>query len=253
MTSNFECVGLGGLDRAAFNRLLSPIMAESVLLGERDGLTVRRWTDPSGVRLVLTLRGGKLQEILPSFAGTPGARLRAARRVNDEMIVADVLDEEGEQVTMLAAAAEQLHLLGEPADGRGAMIALGGGVTVHPDEDAWHASDASLLGTPEEGADPVRLGAESFISYGVFDQANGEPYALLAGVVLSAERRRVRISGGEFSVARVRTAGFETEVCLSGDLPTPVPGNVLGGTVYLIADLPFVSVPAPRRRSWWRK
>ncbi|BCY06643.1 hypothetical protein [Actinoplanes sp. L3-i22] len=253
MPSNFDCLGLGGLDRAAFNRLLSPIMAESELLGERDGRTVRRWTDPSGVRLILTLRGDDLQEMLPSFAGTPGARLRAARRVNDEMIVADVVDEEGEQVTMLAAAAEQLHLLDGPLDGLGSVVALGGGVTVHADEAAYHASDASILGTPEEGKEPVRMGAESFISYGVFDQADGEPYAQLAGVVLAAERRRVRISGGEFTVARVRTAGFESDVCLPGDLPTPAPGAVLGGVVYLVADLPFEATPEPQRRAWWRR
>ncbi|SDT63392.1 hypothetical protein [Actinoplanes derwentensis] len=81
---------------------------------------------------------------------------------------------------------------------------------------------------------------------GTFDQVDGDPIALLNGAVLIAERRTVAAPGGEFSVARVRIAGFEADVCLPGDLPTPVPGKVIGGTVYL----PFVSAPKPKRR-WW--
>ncbi|MEU8655103.1 hypothetical protein [Actinoplanes philippinensis] len=272
MSSNFDCLGLGSLDRDGLNALLQRILPAAELIGESGGIAVRRWTDPSGVRLVFGLRDGRLLELLPSFAGAPGANLTEVRRVSDEMIVADVVDDDGEQVTMLAAASEQLRLLpagGVTAAGRASIVALGVGVTVHAGEEAFAASDASLLSGGDGGDSeppahfvengwswPPRMGAESFISYGTFDQENGDPVAQLNGVVLAAGRRTVEATGGEFSVARVRTAGFEADVCLPGDVPTPVPGNVLGGVVYLIADLPFVaapaSVPASQRR-WWSR
>lgn len=247
------------------NTLLDRILPFAEVIGESGGITVRRWTDPSGVRLVLALRGRELLELLPSFAGVPGVNLTGLRRVNDEMVVADVVDDDGEQTTMLAAAAEQLLLLGtgQPVlAGRASLVALGVQVSVHADEEAFANSDASKLGD-DDGEPPAhfvengwpwppRMGAESFISYGTFDQVNGDPVAQLNGIVLAAERRRVEATGGEFSVARVRSVGFEADVCLPGDLPTPVPGNVVGGLVYLIADLPFVTAPAPKRR-WWSR
>ncbi|MDI6104500.1 hypothetical protein QLQ12_38515 [Actinoplanes sp. NEAU-A12] len=275
MASNFDCLGLGSLDRDSMNDLLNRVLPAAELIGQAGDVAVHRWTDPSGVRLVVALRDGRLEELLPSFSGVPGARLAEVRRVSDEMIVADVVDDAGEQATMLAAASEQLLLLPRgtgPISGRASLIALGVQVTVHADEDAFAASDASLLsgGDGEDGGDseppahfvengwtwPPRMGAESFISYGAFDQENGDPIAQLNGIVLSAERRVVAATGGEFSVARVRSVGFEADLCLPGDVPTPAPGNVIGGVVYLIADLPFVSAPAPAakaKRSWWRR
>jgi hypothetical protein len=272
MASNFDCLGLGSLDPAGLNTLLQRIVPAAEVIGTADDIVVRRWTDPSGVRLALVLREGQPLELLPSYAGVPGARLRGVRRVNDEMVVADVVDDDGEQTTMLAAAAEQLSLLSpgaDPVDGRAAVIALGVDVSVHADEAAFTASDASLLSSDQDDSEPPahfvengwswppRMGAESFISYGTFDQADGEPYARLNGVVLSAERRTVAATGGEFSVARVRTVGFQADLCLPPELPTPEAGNVIAGTVYLVADLPFVSaprtVPAKGKRSWWRR
>ncbi|MEU4622820.1 hypothetical protein AB0G04_22970 [Actinoplanes sp. NPDC023801] len=267
MSSNFDCLGLGSLDRDGLNTLLNRILPSAELIGEVDGVTVRRWTDPSGVRLVLTLRGGKVLDLLPSLAGVPGANLTELRRVNDDMVVANVVDDDGEQTTMLATAAEQLRLLGTggPAlAGRASMVALGVQVGVHADEETFAASDDSLLSPRDDDGEPPahyvengwswppRMSAESFISYGTFDHENGEPVARLNGIVLAAGRRRVEATGGEFSVARVRSVGFEVDVCLPGDLPTPEPGNVVGGLVYLIADLPFVAPPSPKRR-WWSR
>jgi hypothetical protein len=267
VSSNFDCLGLGSLDSDGMNALLNRVLPGAELLGEVDGIVVRRWTDPSGVRLVFGLRDRELVELLPSFDGVPGANLTGVRRVSDDMVVADVVDDDGEQTTMLAAAAEQLRLLrgaGPVTAGRASLVALGVQVSVHADEAAFAASDASLLSGGDDDSEPPahfvengwpwppRMGAESFISYGTFDQENGEPVAQLNGVVLSAGRRRVQATGGEFSVARVRSVGFEADVCLPGDLPTPEPGNVLGGLVYLVADLPFVTVPPPKRR-WWSR
>jgi hypothetical protein len=267
VSSNFDCLGLGSLDRDGMNALLHRILPAAELLGETDGIAVRRWTDPSGVRLVFGLRGDELLELLPSYAGVPGANLTAVRRVSDDMVVADVVDDDGEQTTMLAAASEQLRLLrvGAPvAAGRASLVALGVRVSVHADEEAFAASDDSLLSGGDDDSEPPahfvengwswppRMGAESFISYGTFDQENGDPVAQLNGIVVSAVRRHVEATGGEFSVARVRSVGFEADVCLPGELPTPEPGNVVGGLVYLIADLPFVAPPAPKRR-WWSR
>lgn len=269
MASNFDCLGLGSLGRDGLNALLNRVLPAAEVIGQAGGVVVHRWTDPSGVRLVAGLRDGELVDLLPSFAGVPGAGLAGVRRAGEEMVVADVVDADGQQTTMLAAAAEQVRLLspaGPPVAGRASLIALGVRVTVHADEDAFAGSGASLLGD-DDGSEPPahfvangwswppRMGAESFISYGAFDQEDGEPVARLNGIVLAAERRVVAATGDPFSVARVRSVGFETDLCLPGDVPTPAPGNVIGGMVHLIADLPFVSAPAPAakaKRSWWR-
>lgn len=273
VTSNLECVGLD-LERDAFEALVGRALSDAELLGEADGVAVRRWTDPSGARMTIGTRGREVVGFVPSYAGAPGAVLRGVRAVNDDVIVADVLDDDGEQVTMLAAALEEAYLLAAPgatADGRAGIVALGVDVAVHADEEAFAASDASLLSDPgEDPGDPPphvvehgwpwppRMGTESFISYGVFgDPDNAEAYARLHGTVLSASRRTVVATGRQFTAARVRTAGFEADLCLPAGLPSPVPGNVVGGTVYLVASRPMVAahtaVLTGKPRRWWRR
>ncbi len=215
-----------------------------------------RWQDPSGARLVLAMRGNEVLDVLPSYAGTPGARLGNVWSANEEVTVADVLDQDGEQVTMLALELEQRRLLAErggPAGGVASVVALGVDVSVHADEDAFSLADASLM--RKRGEDPgaappqfvsrgllwpPRMAAESFISHGVFGPPeHARAYARLNGTVLSAQRRVVVATGQPFLVARVRTAGFEVDLCLSAhEFPhPPQAGNVIGGTVFLVASM----------------
>lgn len=229
MASNLDCVGLGVGDPAGLGRLVDMAVRYAEHLGELAGVSVLRWQDPSGARLVLGMRGTEVVDLLPSYAGAPGARLANVHAVNDDVVIADVLDEDGEQVTMLAAELEQRRLL--PAakgavQGLACVVALGVDVTVWPDEDAFAASDASLVS--DDGGDPgeapahwveqgwpwpPRMAAESFISYGVFgNPKQAEAYARLNGTVLRAQRKTVVATGQEFVAARVRTVGFEADV-----------------------------------------
>jgi hypothetical protein len=156
--------------------------------------------------------------------------------------------------------------------GLACVVALGVDVTVHIDGDAFAASDASLLGggagareAPAHGVEqgwprPPRMAAESFISYGVFGEPEqAQAYARLNGTVLRAQRKTVAVTGHGFVAARVRTAGFDVDVCLPADdgRELPQPGNVIAGTVFLVASLPAVATAdgSAGKRSWlrWRR
>ena len=54
---------------------------------------------------------------------------------------------------------------------------------------------------------------------------------------LRAERHVCALTGQPFTVAAVRTAGFEADLCLPGSEHPglPAPGNIISGTVVLSA------------------
>ena len=72
---------------------------------------------------------------------------------------------------------------------------------------------------------------------------NADAYARLNGTVLHATRRTVVATGQQFITARVHCGVFETDVCLPVDADTvdPAPGNVIAGTVFLVAS--FIQPP----------
>lgn len=254
MAANLACVGLGVASQDELAALVDSILATAVPLGRAGDTDVLRWQDDSGARLVVTFRNDELEQLLPSFAGTPGARLTGVHALNDELSHADVVDESGEQLTALALELEQRALLrGRTVSGRASIVALGSDVSVHADEAAFQASPASILGSPDEHAAepppmyaergwpwPPRMAAESFISYGVFGEpAEAQAYARLNGVVRSAQRRTNGLTGQAFIVARVSTAGFQADVCLAASEHPDVPaaGSVIGGTVFMVGSL----------------
>jgi hypothetical protein len=256
VSSNLSCVGLAMATSRELGELVSAVLPHAVLLGHGGGVDVLRWQDSSGARLVLGIKDGQLADLLPSFAGTAGARLAGLAALTDSVWHADVLGEAGDQVTAMAVELEQRRLLPASA-GTATFLAsvtgLGVDVSVHADAGQFAASPASLLdpaGAPageppahyrERGwAWPPRVGPESFFSPGLFgDAGKARAYARLAGTVLRAERRTVFRTSQDFTVARVRTAGFDTDICLAAaDHPaTPEPGNIIAGTVFLVAAL----------------
>jgi hypothetical protein len=220
-----------------------------------------RWQDPSGVRMLFTTSSAGISRMTPSLAGDPGSVLTAVRKVNDDVAVADVAPD-GETLTRMSIELEEFPLLGGGTfAGPASVVALGIEVTVHDNADAFAASDASLLrGSSSDSDEPLRLGAESFMPYGMFGPSSGvTATALLAGTVLRAERRTVRLTGQEFVVAHVRTVGFEADVCLPGvGLGLPQPGNVIAGEVFLVGSLQldireFTNQPAPVKRRWFSR
>jgi hypothetical protein len=271
MASNMECIGLDVADEEALDRLLDRVLPDAVELGRWGGVQVLRWEDPSGARLVLGLRRRELVEFLPSFAGAPGIRLRRLRPAGDLVAVGDVVDDEGEQLSALAAGLEEYRALeagAVPEEGAASLVALGVGVRVHADPEAFAADDDSLLdaesardepppGFEERGGVwPLRMASQSFVSYGIFAHAGGEQaYALarLAGHVEHAERRTVHLTGQTFHACRITLAGFEADVCLPAtEHPDPpYPGQVLHGRAYLVLTLP--TLPPQRHRWRWRR
>jgi hypothetical protein len=149
------------------------------------------------------------------------------------------------------------------------VVALGVDVSVHADAEAFGSSDASLLGNDhgDPGDPPAhyvaqglpwppRMAAESLISYGVFGPAEqAEAYARLHGTVLHAEPRTVAATGQQFVVARVRTTGFDVDMCLP-TVRVPTTGSIIGGTLFLTASLSFATTATqPRKRAWrpWKR
>ena len=254
MTSTLGCIGLAVDGDEELEDLLARVLPQTVPIGSAAGVDVLRWQDPSGARIVLGVAGSALTWFSPSYAGTPGARLENVVAVNDDVVTASVVDEDGEVVAWLAAGLEQRLLLspGVPASGSAAVVSLGVDVTAFPDADAYAASDASLVDPDSEPGDPApryvengwgwppRYAAESFLSYAVFaegPQANA--YGRLAGTVLHTDTRQAAATGQRFHVARVRTADFHTDVCLAAaeHEHAPSPGEVLAGTVYLVVSM----------------
>jgi hypothetical protein len=111
MASNMDCIGLGVEDRSGLNALIAEVLPKSVSLGVAEGIDVRRWEDPSGSRIVLGLRQQAIVDFLPSFAAPAEARLGEVHPVTEEIVVGDVIDEEGQMVTRLAFALEERRFL----------------------------------------------------------------------------------------------------------------------------------------------
>ncbi len=254
MVSNLDCIGLGVSDEAELDEMLARLLPSCAVLGVAGDVEVRRWQDASGARLVIGLRGGEPFELLPSYAGPVGARLGGLRPMTEDVVEADVVDDQGETLTRAALELEERRFLaGDVHAGPVpvALVALGTEVSLHRDAGAFGRSASSLVGSRQgtgrrqghvRGAagKPMRLSAESFLAYGLF----GDPgaYCRLHGTVVASEVRKNAVSGREFVAALVRCAGFEVTLCTPCDglAAPPEPGNVLGGTSFLVGSAPSI-------------
>ena len=241
-SSPLACIGLAVANSDGLSNLLY-LAAQPV--GEFGGIRVLRWQDPSGAALVLGCREeGRVVEVMPTYTAAAGGILADCRLVSEPVAVAAVVDEDGTQLTAMAFEAEeyrQIEAGGRPVGGRARITAFGVSVRVHADEDAYSTSPDSLFDPSAEHGNEIRMGSQSFISYGAFEAGLGaaEPtaHARLAGVVLRASHRTCALTGQGFSVATVQSSGFAADVCLADtEHPiTPAPGNIISGTVLLTA------------------
>ena len=186
MASNLACVGLDVADEEAFAALVESVIPEAETLGSRRGSTVLRWEDRSGARLVVTTRRNEIVSVLPSFAGTPGARISNVEPIGDELVSIDVVEDD-ELATRAGIDLEQRPLLRRGVGGLASIVALGVDVRVFSDAKTFAQSDASLLGEPtdepapdhyaEAGLEwPPRFGAESTVRD---EPAGGDDTSLL--------------------------------------------------------------------------
>jgi hypothetical protein len=267
MASNLACVGLDVADPGELSRLVERADAAARPSGTFDGVRVVRWQDPSGAALVLGLRDGEAIDLLPTYASTAGGILENCHLVNESVATAAVVDAGGRQQTALRFDAEQYRQLKEldhPVAGPARITALGLSVLVYPDADAYACAPGSLVdpgSDPDEEppphfaergwAWPPRLAEESFIPHStVGDPADSSAGARLSGTVLRASHRTCALTGQGFSVATVRTVGFQADVCLpdAGHPVPPAPGNIISGTVYLTAAISDEGMASRHRR-----
>ena len=256
MTSALACVGLAVRDEAELGWLVTSAHRAVRETGVFNGVHVGRWQDDSGAALILGWRSGELLDFIPAYTAVSGGLLSECQLINESVAAAAVVDADGRQLTAMAFEAEQyrqLRALGRRVSGLARITALGIDVQIHPDTDAFTASPGSQLDPSADPAQepsshyrekgwswPPRLAAESFISYGVFaGPAQARPDGRLSGTVLKAGRRVCALTRQPFTVAAVRTAGFETDVCLTGSEhpDVPAPGSIISGTVVLSAAL----------------
>ena len=267
MSSNLRCLGLDTESQADLEALLRGVFPDTVPVGEHDGVVACRWTDDSGARLTLGIKDDAIADLVPSYDARPGVRVAGMSLLADEVVAADVVDEDGELLTRMACELEQWRCLGDaPVGGTASVTAFGIEVSMHTDEAAYSSSPDSLLtSTRDTQAQPIRMASESFVSYGLFsDTGSGEPhaYAQLSGVVIDGTTKLNTRTGRAFHVARVRSILGELDVCVPvSDQPeVPVPGNVVSGLVYLVASLDALwsgddETPTPPRskRRWFRQ
>ena len=258
---NFDCIGFRADSAEDLVALVEQTLPTATHLGTGPkGAETFRWQDSSGARVMIEKRGEIVHNMLPSFAGKPSTMLTDVVRLNDDTSAADVVDESGEMITRLAVDLEQRALLANASvHGRAALVGLAGELTLHADAAAFQASDASRMGGTEEVDPPPphlleqgikwppRWATESFVSEGLFSAPReSRPIAMLNGVVIEADERVNSLTGVSFIRARVRTIGFEVDICASVAQmsSTPTPGQVIGARVYMVGSLESWTVDA---------
>lgn len=247
MATNLACIGMDCESDDEFTTLMQRAFESGALVATQGDVQLVEWQDADGARLVFAVDGSEVLALTPSLVGSPGAQLRNLVRIDDQLWSAEVVDADGEQLTALVADIEGAALIdpGQPPLGSATIVSLGVQVEVVADAEAFEASPASLLSdaADEPPADyvengwswPPRWSAESFVAHGLFDPDNGA-YAQLNGTVLSARTGRNSLTGQEYQIARVRTAGFETDLALPASEHGPLQqGNVVTGIVYVVA------------------
>src|SRR6202012_3308264 len=228
MASHLACIGLGTGEDRDFQRLVAEGSKGAEQQAGVPRVRMRRWQDGSGAALVLGWRGGQLISFVPAFASTSEVRLANCHPAREPVCVADVKQPDGTPIPALATELEEFRQLvatGRPAGGMAKLAAFGLRGKLYDDEKAFYAAPK----TPDDAPTPA-----DFVPFGAFaEPAKAQAHARLTGIVLKAERRFSWLTGHPFTVAITRTAGFEVDLCLAGDLHTtvPAPGAIVTGLV----------------------
>ncbi len=250
MSSTLGCIGLAVDDADVLDALVGRLLPDARVVASSGDLRARRWTDPTGASLTMTVRqqdgdddSGVLVDLVPSYVDSVGAAgVRVGALVgHGRTLAADLVDAAGQTVTRIACDLAQSIVaeVTEPRDAR--ITALGLQVVVHADAEAFAASDESLLGTPEPGQEATRFATESLLAYGLFgDPDTAEPTAFVSGTVLSVTSHVSTELEQGFHAVRVSTVGGSVTVCLAtAEHPEPPePGAVVSGICFLVLDVP---------------
>ncbi|KDN22054.1 hypothetical protein [Amycolatopsis rifamycinica] len=262
MSSHFEAIGIGVTSEDEFAERVVSLIGAGTARPITPKTSEHVWTDPSGARLVAQVRGGEVEFLLPSLAGTtPAVPVRNVRLVDDETAMLELLDGvDGQLVCPVAVELEDravlAHAGGRLETGSLVLAALAEEVTVHADAEAFYAA---------QDDDMPKFAADHFIPSGSFPLADPGPgwtpsaHALFAGEVVEARMPVNTVTGTTFHRIRVRTiAAIELGVAIA---PTvlerpPAPGNIVTGTFFLTGNLglrPPDPAENPRKRRWFRR
>ena len=264
VASNLACIGLDVDSRDEFDELVAALLPDAVSLGRSGRTEVLRWQDPSGARLVFEVHAGTVEGILPSYDALTGASVAELALVDDDVAIGWLTDGD-EQVGQIALEVEERRLvLGKRAGFSGpvSIVGLGVGAEIFDDADAFAAAPASLLHAdpdhvPEPSPHvvefklpwPPRMATESILPFGVFAEPHDiDAYARVNGTVLGASTRTVERTGQSFHAVRVRTAGFDMEMCIPTAVHPELPrtGQVIAAMAFMVGSL-GASTPRPKR------
>lgn len=249
--------------------MVERLVSDAERIGKSGRTSVYRWQDPSGARLVVEMRSGVVEHVLPSYAGLAGAQVGGVVMVDDEVARCSVVDESGEEMTrIMVAFEERAFALGRSRaySGPASIVALGVDVRTFESAETFAAADESLVyADPDHVPDPPphvvefglewppRLEMHSVISYGAFAEAQDvDAYARLYGTVLGASSRTVQLTGQSFQCVDVRTVGMDVEMCFPApaDADLPRTGEIIGGSVVMVGSLGASSGTGRRVRRW---
>ncbi|MEN8672680.1 hypothetical protein [Nocardioides sp.] len=252
MSSTLGCIGLAVDDVDVLDHLVGRRLPEAAVIAQAGDLQARRWTDPSGASITMTVRqegedGGVLVDLVPSYvvpdgaAGSEPGVVLGRLTGHGRTLAADLVDADGETLTRVACDLAQ-SLVADVTEPRPARVtALGVDVTVHEDDAAFAASDASTMGSPAPGEAAHKYAAGAVLSYGLFgDPDTAEPTAYVSGTVLGVTSHVTAELEQGFHAAQVATVGGTFTVCLAAaEHPqAPRPGSIVAGTCYLVLDVP---------------
>ena len=256
MSSTLGCIGLAVDDVDVLDDLVARRLPDAAVIARAGDPQARRWSDPSGASITMTVRqegqdGGVLVDLVPSYVVPDGESGRESGSEpgvvlgvltgHGRTLAADLVDADGETLTRVACDLAQ-SLVADVTEPRPAHVtALGLDVTVHEDDAAFAASDASTMGTPAPGEAAHKYAAGAVLSYGLFgDPDTAEPTAYVSGTVLRVTSHVTAELEQGFHAARVATVGGTFTVCLAASEhpDAPQPGSVVAGTCYLVLDVP---------------
>lgn len=240
MNSTLSCIGIAYDTVAEVTDLIDRIAPSAQVVGQVGRDLIQAWEDPSGARLIFSSRDGEQIDLLPSFAGKTQWNLRDCAMWNALVAHADIYDDGGEQLSACTFAPEQhrwLRYLQPLPRAVATVTVLGLDVEVFQDAEVFGQSRASLLQV-DGPADGPRLGASSFLSYGVWGEpSEADAFARLAVRIAEAESRRNQATGHDFTLARGQVLDVDVELCLPSTLPVPEPGEVVAGVGYLVGTV----------------
>lgn len=249
----FDCIGLPLDDWAAVTSFVHELADDLQGYLTPDGWFNAMWRDESGAKLVVNLDADGRVEAIPGFAGGPSALVTGLSAIDDtDLAVADVMDDDGQQVTRLCAVLDQrrlLPLVGGDQTFEAVITGLALSVQSYADEAAFAASPDADLGplsrprTLPNGTvlERAQLGPQSFIPGGMFEEPVS-PMAMVVGQVDRSWTKTVAKTGASFHVAHITTVGaLGLYLCWPAELaPLAQAGQTVFAQAYLTMSIPQI-------------